>query len=297
MRKEISWILLHLVSRKVVHSTYIYYMLKYKKSIAHMALLASCWLLVESFVVPHGFLKWFYLSFYIHPFLLLFCQIFLWLKELFYPLTVAIHLILSIFRLVQRVVFALFSYFSPSKDYDIFYDAFEPNFAQKESQILVDRSIVELGVFPTIRLYPIPHDEVSNLDMCTNVNDSWLNEYLNSSCVASFHFYSMDEESAGNKSSQGIIHDSVTNSSTNHPLLLEDMLPNVSSFSCSDSNDPLSEADFLVDDQGDSVVLQQQLTMMTNFEDTDQFHHKYTSRVRFFDVLYRERLQGISELV
>lgn len=262
-------------------------MLKYKKSIKHMALLASCWLLVESFVVPPGFLKWFYLSFYIHPFLLLLCQIFLWLKILFYPVTVAFRLVLSILGFVLRVVFAMFSYFSPSKDDDLFYDAFEPNFAQKQSQVAVDRSRVELGVFQRIRLCPIPHGEATNHDICTSVHDSWLNQYLNSSCVASFHFYSMDEESSVNKSSLGIIQDSVTNSSTDRHLLLEEMIPDVSPFPCSDSNDSLSEADLIVDEyHGNS----------TYGEDTDQFHYKYTSRVRFFDVLYRERLQGISEL-
>ncbi|KAF9663738.1 hypothetical protein SADUNF_Sadunf17G0083300 [Salix dunnii] len=47
-----------------------------------MALLASCWLILESFVIPDGYLKWIYLSFYIHPVFLFGCQIFLWLKLL-----------------------------------------------------------------------------------------------------------------------------------------------------------------------------------------------------------------------
>ncbi|XP_065862068.1 uncharacterized protein [Euphorbia lathyris] len=45
--------------------------------------LAHCWLIIEAFVIPHGFLKWFFLSFYIHPFFLFFCQIFLWLNFIF----------------------------------------------------------------------------------------------------------------------------------------------------------------------------------------------------------------------
>lgn len=47
-----------------------------------MARLIHCWFIIESIVIPDGFLKWFYLSFYIRPLLLLFCQIFLWLKQL-----------------------------------------------------------------------------------------------------------------------------------------------------------------------------------------------------------------------
>ncbi|GLT36184.1 hypothetical protein SLA2020_105780 [Shorea laevis] len=42
----------------------------------------NCWFIIGSVLIPHGFLKWFYLSFYIHPIFLVFCQIFLWLKLL-----------------------------------------------------------------------------------------------------------------------------------------------------------------------------------------------------------------------
>lgn len=47
-----------------------------------MSLLASCWLIIEIIIIPEGFLKWFYLSFYIHPIFLCFCQIVLWIKLL-----------------------------------------------------------------------------------------------------------------------------------------------------------------------------------------------------------------------
>ncbi|KAI3503320.1 hypothetical protein L1887_31760 [Cichorium endivia] len=47
-----------------------------------MALLANCWLIIEIFLIPDGLIKWFFLSFYIHPFFLFFCQIFLWIKTL-----------------------------------------------------------------------------------------------------------------------------------------------------------------------------------------------------------------------
>ncbi|GMY39836.1 hypothetical protein FCV25MIE_35080, partial [Fagus crenata] len=47
-----------------------------------MALLTSCWFIIESMIIPDGFRKWFYLSFFINPFFLFICQIFLWLKLL-----------------------------------------------------------------------------------------------------------------------------------------------------------------------------------------------------------------------
>ncbi|KAF8012967.1 hypothetical protein BT93_I0971 [Corymbia citriodora subsp. variegata] len=47
-----------------------------------MALYTSVWILIESTLLPHGFQKWFYLSFYIHSLFLIACQIFLYLKTL-----------------------------------------------------------------------------------------------------------------------------------------------------------------------------------------------------------------------
>lgn len=47
-----------------------------------MAVIAKCWLIIECFLIPDGFMKWFFLSFYINPFFLFFCQIYLWIKTL-----------------------------------------------------------------------------------------------------------------------------------------------------------------------------------------------------------------------
>ncbi|KAL3378730.1 hypothetical protein AABB24_004579 [Solanum stoloniferum] len=47
-----------------------------------MTPLSTCWLLIELYVIPHGYLKWYFLSFYIHPFLLPFCQLYLLIKVL-----------------------------------------------------------------------------------------------------------------------------------------------------------------------------------------------------------------------
>ncbi|XP_016454057.1 uncharacterized protein LOC107778331 isoform X1 [Nicotiana tabacum] len=61
-----------------------------------MTPLSICWLLIELFVIPNGFLKWFYLSFYIHPFLLALCQLFLWIIVL---LKFLLNLILFVYRI------------------------------------------------------------------------------------------------------------------------------------------------------------------------------------------------------
>lgn len=47
-----------------------------------MAVLAHCWFIIECYLIPDGFTKWFFLSFYINPLFLFFCQIFLWVKTL-----------------------------------------------------------------------------------------------------------------------------------------------------------------------------------------------------------------------
>ncbi|KAK4346599.1 hypothetical protein RND71_032938 [Anisodus tanguticus] len=46
-----------------------------------MTPLSTCWLLIELYVIPHGYLKWFFLSFYIHPVFLALCQLYLWIRS------------------------------------------------------------------------------------------------------------------------------------------------------------------------------------------------------------------------
>ncbi|XP_018438886.2 uncharacterized protein LOC108811341 isoform X2 [Raphanus sativus] len=48
-----------------------------------MALLSSCWLIIESIVIQDGFLKWSYMKLYMHPLVLFLCQLLLWLTLFF----------------------------------------------------------------------------------------------------------------------------------------------------------------------------------------------------------------------
>ncbi|XVF16632.1 hypothetical protein REPUB_Repub10bG0049200 [Reevesia pubescens] len=84
-----------------------------------MAFLASCWLIIESFVIPDGYyLKWFYLSFYIHLVLLFACQIFLWLKVLkrciltvfIYPFRIICFLGLYVYKFCRYCIIYIFSF-------------------------------------------------------------------------------------------------------------------------------------------------------------------------------------------
>ncbi|XVF58281.1 hypothetical protein PTKIN_Ptkin07bG0052400 [Pterospermum kingtungense] len=83
-----------------------------------MAILASCWLIIESVVIPDGYyLKWFYLSFYIHPLFVFACLIFLWLKLLkrcilavsIYPFRIICLLGLYVYKFCKYCVIYIFS--------------------------------------------------------------------------------------------------------------------------------------------------------------------------------------------
>ncbi|CAH8387796.1 unnamed protein product [Eruca vesicaria subsp. sativa] len=48
-----------------------------------MALLSSCWLIIESIVIQDGFLNWSYMKLFMHPLCLFLCQLLIWLSLFF----------------------------------------------------------------------------------------------------------------------------------------------------------------------------------------------------------------------
>ena len=82
-----------------------------------MALLTSCWFIIQTILIPDGFQKWFCLSFFIHPLILFFCRIFLWLKllkecllvVLVFPLRKFFSFCLYIFGLFRKCIVCFFS--------------------------------------------------------------------------------------------------------------------------------------------------------------------------------------------
>ncbi|GMN42230.1 hypothetical protein TIFTF001_011451 [Ficus carica] len=72
-----------------------------------MAFLTSCWFIIENVIIPDGFQKWFYLSFFIHPLILVFCQIFLWLKLLKHCLVVVLAFPLRTFCVICLYIFGV----------------------------------------------------------------------------------------------------------------------------------------------------------------------------------------------
>ncbi|XP_042067110.1 uncharacterized protein LOC121810399 [Salvia splendens] len=273
-----------------------------------MALLASCWLIVESFVVPHGFIKWFYLSFYIHPSFLVFCQLFLWFNDL---LNLFIFLFLPldlVFPFIARVVVFLFSYIRPITKDDVYYDALEPEHKSlQDCQVFVSSRKSTPATIS--RVFYTSGNEIVHR-RC--VKDSWLNQYLYSdhyNYTVSNFMYDVTNMSTYvqpdqhecttpipstflNHSVDGETEDSVISTPSNDPLILENMIQDdcVSPLSSLDVNDESSAA-------GDVLVHKAFLPSYCSTDAEDPFHNKYMSRVRFFDVLYHERLHGINAIL
>lgn len=85
-----------------------------------MAILSTTWLIVEAILIPHGFQKWYSLSFFIHPLLLVFSQIFIWVDCLTVRLSnLAIwSVILRAYRLLRDRITHMLHY-GGSEDYQV----------------------------------------------------------------------------------------------------------------------------------------------------------------------------------
>ncbi|XP_047944028.1 uncharacterized protein LOC125190701 [Salvia hispanica] len=271
-----------------------------------MALLASCWLIVESFVVPHGFIKWFYLSFYIHPSFLVFCQLFLWFNDLLKLLIFLFHPLDLVFPFIARVLVFLFSYIRPITKDDIYYDALEPEHKSlHDCQVFV--SSRKSTPTPISRVFYTSGNEIVR-HRC--VKDSWLNQYLYSDhynyTISNFMYdvtnMSTDVQPDQHECTTPIpstflvddeTEDSVISTPSHDPLILENMIQDgcVSPLLTLDVNDESSSP-------GEDVLVDKAfLPSYCSTDAEDPFHNKYMSRVRFFDVLYHERLHGINAIL
>ncbi|KAL7094741.1 hypothetical protein ACP275_11G123200 [Erythranthe tilingii] len=273
-----------------------------------MALMASCWLIVDFFLIPRGFLKWFYLGFYVHPFFLVFCQIFLWLKEfqewllllLSFPLKIAFRVCLFIFQFgrakVENVVVVIdvVSCSSPCH--------------------IINKPKVQSEVCPI------------NLDTCKK-EDSWLNEYLSSdhfisTCLtydldSNESLFSTENSSSFSSSSPNVdfqLQDSNIDSiNTFNYLQPHQEISNFSSFSeLEDSPSSIINNQEIIqesDEYSENIISSHScdqlfvdssnelhLTISTRVQE-DTFHHKYIERMGFFNVLYHERLYGMNAIL
>lgn len=70
-----------------------------------MAVHLSCWFIIQNVLIPSGFRKWHCLSYFIHPLLLGFCQIYLWVRFLALVVSIILFYLLKGIWYILRLVF------------------------------------------------------------------------------------------------------------------------------------------------------------------------------------------------
>ncbi|KAL8545944.1 hypothetical protein ACS0TY_005893 [Phlomoides rotata] len=270
-----------------------------------MALLASCWLITESFIIPDGFIKWFYLSFYIHPFFLVFCQIFLWLKVWLmwfcFPFKIVL---LFVFKFIKRVLIFLFSFIRTVDD-QVYYDVLEPadhlqQISLQDCEIVVSCNKTGVQVQPGVSCWidgsedviidSYPSEEIN--DHKNSVQDSWLNQYLYSDhfCIlSSMSKYDTDTDTDTDTDVDTGIGIDIEFDKSEFVQESEDVL------SISKEHDSFSPIS--TDDSNTLDDRQMNIRAIKDDDDIDPFHQKYTSRMRFFNLLYHERLHGMKVIL
>ncbi|XP_059670347.1 uncharacterized protein LOC132315918 [Cornus florida] len=258
-----------------------------------MALLISCWFIIESIIIPHGSRKWFYLSFYIHPIFLFFCQIFLWIKLLqrwlilivSLPIRIISFLVLYILRFLRGFVVFLFSFtrvtnaevveevnqFEEQQFSNEIQVVHSYSCSNRASIVLHELKISEFQVTQSIEDTPNKEDEVLHMEE---------HDDLHSSEDISMEYFSSNHSSNSSEEDVNMIGYVSSVCSSNSPI--EDVhtsvyLPSV----CSSTSPPMERA--ISDDHEQ--------------EELDSFYNKYTERMRWFDVLNYDRTCGISAIL
>ncbi|KAG5223045.1 Ribosomal protein [Salix suchowensis] len=241
-----------------------------------MALLASCWLILESFVIPDGFLKWVYLSFYIHPIFLFVCQIYLWLKLLQKWFLVAISYL---------------SYGTSNNEDAEEIESFEPLKSFKNHAVISFSSSsiaplpCQLQVFKLNKTWsteekdsggdaiPCKDDNTEQQNFFVGEDESMIKGHLSTISFSS-RFSMTDESLNDDRSSVSSSH-----SSASGDLDMKQYSPLI------DSSNPLAvEREFITDRSREE-------------DSQDPFYKKYTERMRWFDVLNHERTSEISVIL
>ncbi|KAJ0042861.1 hypothetical protein Pint_19209 [Pistacia integerrima] len=257
-----------------------------------MALLSSCWHIIELFIIPDGFVKWFYLSFYIHPIFLFFCQIFLWLKLLnkwilvvfFYPLRIIRFVGLFLFRFFRDFVLIFVFRFSrsmssTSTNVEVMEEALDENKSLVATQICNQNqaglsyscsSGAKIQAYCKVKLL-----EVEKIDL---VEDDDFQEI-----PALDHEEERMEEPSSCPTNDVDLNDSPSSVfSRNSPARSSDLNPENPQSICISTSPVLERAVPQRDEDRDSA---------------DAFYKKYTERMRWFDILNSDRTCGISAVL
>ncbi|CAK9142504.1 unnamed protein product [Ilex paraguariensis] len=256
-----------------------------------MALLASCWMIIESFLIPDGFVKWFYLSFYILPLFLFLCQIYLWLKTLQRWLLLIVSLDFIPFRIISFVGSCIFRFL---RSWIIFIKSFITKIASTEvldevveyeepqmisqDQILAFRHVVEVYELQTRGFEKgIDYKVGSVLHVDQAMEET--------------EVHSCDDQSSMEYISSGL--------SSGTPTSDADMTRSSSSISgyISSTEEVEMNVYFPSVCSSNSPVMEPESNDENNGEEMDDFYNKYTERMKWFDVLNHDRTCGISAIL
>ncbi|XP_022741129.1 uncharacterized protein LOC111292808 [Durio zibethinus] len=260
-----------------------------------MATLARCWLLIESIVIPDGYyLKWFYLSFYIHPVFLVACQIFLWLKLLkrcisavfIYPFRIICFLCSYLYKFCRYCIIYTFSFIRVSN-------------LQVAKEVGSNLKLVKrVGTMEAVD--NISRNQLVSSSFCSSMapipsktkvvelqRDEFLpgreNSYMEDLSFCLHKDLSGEESSSSFCVSSPSIDEAYLNeysplfSSFSSPFMKECSLPACSSVS------PVLEGE-VINTARDEV-------------ESEEFYKKYSERMAWFDVLNYDRTCGIGEIL
>ncbi|XAR51723.1 hypothetical protein NMG60_11006436 [Bertholletia excelsa] len=261
-----------------------------------MALRASCWLIVESILIPEGFLKWFYLSFYIHPLLLFLCQIFLWVKLLqtwlLIIFSLPIRIMSFLFSTISRFLSSILSSFSFTRSINtdqFTNEAEEPEITQLISQYRIADSY-------SLQTDGLRKCEIQVLKLQRQEFEVGRN-HIQTSCLddeileePSMH---IDEDTSSQEYSSSSSSCSFT--LTTQDFEDVDMVEFISFIS--NSTSPTQGGERNTDCSSSLPSAEQELLNTNREEDLDSFYHEYTEKMRWFDLLNQERSCGISAVL
>ncbi|KAH7532651.1 hypothetical protein FEM48_Zijuj04G0044500 [Ziziphus jujuba var. spinosa] len=265
-----------------------------------MAFLASCWFITETFIIPDGFRKWFCLSFFIHPFFLFVCQVFLWLKLLkewllflvLYPLRITFIFGLYILGIVRNWFIYFLSMVRLRKDHD-----HEAGVEKFENLQICNYS--QIAGFPQILSIFSPVETKMEIlaiqsgvfqeekDDCAEDSVSHEDEDMEEPVI--YHDEDTDEmEYLLCYSSPSTEYESSTK-----------CLPACSS----ESYDSQHDQELYMDDSTPSVytsslqIMKSEAVAAEDKDELDAFYKKYTERMRWFDMLNYDRTCGTSAIL
>ncbi|KAF4376700.1 hypothetical protein F8388_025571 [Cannabis sativa] len=273
-----------------------------------MAYLTSCWFIVETVIIPDGLIKkWFCLSFFIHPLILFFCQIFLWLKlliqtllcVLLFPFRAIYVICLCIFRVFKKcIIVCLFSLTRLFKSVEVDEDLVDHEYYY-ETQPSFDFYNHEMDYFSTsmkcckVKLIEFEEDHVFEDTIDYADDDVIVNNSNDNNNNGESLFYLCDVSTRNYKEKYLFLGSNTDENSSQIQGNHENMFyPSQENLICGGSNSQ---------DRADSPPSSDFRVLQVERQDDNSsdglFYKIYAERMRWFDVLNYERTCGMSAIM